>query len=324
MDRSAGKVTEKSQLAFAVAGYAICSSCMLVTNKVAVHVLPAPSLVLFAQLSSAAMAVWGFGEAGLITVDKLEMKKVIAFTPVAFAFLGVIFANIKTLQYANVETFIVFRASTPLVITFCDCIFLGRALPGTRSWISLVGLLAGAIGYVMADSSVEVNGYKWVMVWYGVFCFDQVYIKHAVDSVKMESNWGRVFYCNLLASIPLIPSSYAELMSGKMEWTVNSVTALSASCLLGCGISYFAFLCRKALSATSFTVVGNCCKIATVVINYFIWDLHATPTGIAFLLVSLVSAFFYQQAPMRKSTTGHLLDAEEGGAQKQQESTGNK
>ena len=41
--------------------------------------------------------------------DSLEWSKIRGFAPVAFAFLGVIFANIKTLQYANVETFIVRR-----------------------------------------------------------------------------------------------------------------------------------------------------------------------------------------------------------------------
>lgn len=89
MDRSA---------AFAIGGYAICSSLMLICNKVAVHLLPAPSLVLFAQLSSAAFSVWLCGQLGFIVVDALETKKVIGFLPVAFAFLGVIFANIKTLQ----------------------------------------------------------------------------------------------------------------------------------------------------------------------------------------------------------------------------------
>ena len=36
---------------------------------------------------------------------------------------------------------------------------------------------------------------------YAIFCFDQVYIKHAVDSVPVESNWGRVFYTNFWASL---------------------------------------------------------------------------------------------------------------------------
>ena len=158
IEKQSAKAAESGAVAFAVAGYAVCSATMLVCNKVAVHVLPVPSLVLFAQLLSAAVSVWLVGAAGLITVDALEWGKVKAFAPVALAFLGVIFANIKTLQYANVETFIIFRASTPLLISIADYCFLGRQMPDCRSWLALGGLLLGAAGYVYTDSSVEVDG----------------------------------------------------------------------------------------------------------------------------------------------------------------------
>ena len=46
-----------SKMMFAVVGYATCSSLMLVMNKVAVHVLPAPSFVLLCQLFSSWAAV---------------------------------------------------------------------------------------------------------------------------------------------------------------------------------------------------------------------------------------------------------------------------
>ena len=59
------------------------------------------------------------------------------------------------------------------------------------------------------------------------------------------------------------------------QWTTASVVALATSCTLGVAMSYFAFKCRAAISATTFTVVGNCCKIATVIINVTIWDNHA-------------------------------------------------
>jgi hypothetical protein len=32
-----------------------------------------------------------------------------------------------------------------------DWAFLGRALPTLQSWLSLVGILGGALGYVMTD-----------------------------------------------------------------------------------------------------------------------------------------------------------------------------
>ena len=256
---------------------------MLITNKVAVHTLPAPSLVLFVQLMSAALAVHVVGLLGITDVDSLEYQKVRyyqesswssssrhdrnhlrspsctqvkGFAPVALAFLGVIFANIKTLQYANVETFIVFRASTPIVVSVADFVFLGRALPSCRSWLALLGLCFGVAGYVLTDTSRQFDGYWWIAAWYVLFCFDQIYIKHAVETVAMRSNWGRVFYCNLLAALPLAPWAYDDFFHALEPdaWNAESLAVLAVSSLLGCGISYFAFACRKALSATAFTV----------------------------------------------------------------------
>ena len=132
----------------------------------------------------------------------------------------------------------------------------------------------------------------------------QIYIKHAVDTVRMESNWGRVFYTNLLACAPLVLHGAADPseLPAATEFTAGSVAALAVSCLLGVGMSYFAFLCRKLVSAASFTVIGNCCKIATVCINLLIWDNHAQPIGIACLVFCLVCSYFYQQAPMRRDS----------------------
>ena len=154
-----------SKMLFAVVGYATCSSLMLVMNKVAVHVLPAPSFVLLCQLFSSWAAVKLVGCCGCIVVDDLEWNKLKAFLPVSMAFLACIFANIKTLQYANVETFVVFRASTPLFISLCDYAFLGRELPNMRSTACLVALLFAALGYVLTDATYHVKGYMWVAGW---------------------------------------------------------------------------------------------------------------------------------------------------------------
>jgi hypothetical protein len=148
-------MSSQAEIAFAIGGYATCSSLMLIMNKVAVHVLPAPSLVLLLQLLASAWATWLAGVVGLIVVDPLDWTKVKAFIPVAGAFLAAVFTNMKTLQFANVETFIVFRASTPILISVCDWAFLGRELPTARSWASLGSLVIGAILYVATDAQVR-------------------------------------------------------------------------------------------------------------------------------------------------------------------------
>lgn len=286
---------------FAVLGYGTCSSLMLVVNKLAVHHLPAPSFVLLAQFFCSWFAVKVCGMCGLIVVDRLEWAKLRAFLPISLAFLAAVFANVKTLQFANVETFIVFRASTPLTVSICEWLCLGRELPNLRSTLCLVVLLAGAAAYVLTDAHFVVHGYIWVGVWYFIFCFDQLYIKHAVDNVEVESNWGRVFYTNLWACgiAGTMTAATEPQMLLTFHWSRPAIGMLAVSCLLGVAISYFAFLCRAQVSATHFTVIGNVCKVVTVFINVFIWDKHATPTGLGCLSVCLVAGFFYQPSPKR-------------------------
>lgn len=291
------------QVSIAICLYATCSSTMLVINKLAVHFLPAPAIVLFFQLLASAVAVYVADQAGLVKSEKLEWNKIKAFGIVAIAFLGAIFTNMKTLQYANVETFIVFRSSTPILIAVLDYMFLGRELPNTRSWCSLLMLLVGAAGYVMVDADFEVRAYMWVALWFAVFAFDQVYIKYVCDTVPMTS-WGRVYYTNLLSLAPvtLLGLAFNEHNTiAEFQWTGPSIWALSLSCLCGVAMSYSAFWLRSLVSATSFTVVGIICKIATVVVNLLIWDKHATPAGLAALGVCLFAGSIYQQAPLREA-----------------------
>mmetsp|Transcript_22387 Transcript_22387/g.26978 ORF Transcript_22387/g.26978 Transcript_22387/m.26978 type:complete len:328 (+) Transcript_22387:238-1221(+) len=294
-------VVAQFQVVLAICFYALCSSSMLVVNKLAVHFLPAPAIVLFFQLFSSALAVKLFAVVGWVKADELEWTKVKPFMIVAIAFLGAIFTNMKTLQYANVETFIVFRSSTPILIAILDYMFLGRELPTPRSWASLVGILCGAIAYVMTDSGFEVRAYAWVAAWFIVFAFDQVFIKYVCDTVPMTS-WGRVWYTNFLSLFPLVLVGFAfdeHHMIQEFQWTGPSVYALTVSCICGVGMSYSAFWLRSLVSATSFTIVGIMCKIATVVINLLIWDKHASPSGLAALSVCLAGGCVYQQSPMR-------------------------
>lgn len=88
---------------FAIAGYGICSSLMLVVNKLAVHYLPAPSFVLLIQFIASFSVVKAFGVCGVIEVDALEWSKLRAFLPISAAFVACVYANIKTLQFGNVR-----------------------------------------------------------------------------------------------------------------------------------------------------------------------------------------------------------------------------
>lgn len=291
-----------SPVCLSIVGYAACSSLLLIINKLSVHHFPAPSLILFLQLMSSAIIVKILGILGMIEVDELEWRKAKGFFFVSMAFLATLFANMKTLQYCNIETFIVFRVSTPLLVSVGDYVFLGREMPSRKSWFALTIILFFAGAYAYTDQSFHVTGYMWVSLWYFIFCFDQLYIKYIVDNVKMKSNWGRVYYTNLMASIPV---GISAALNGEFrhlliyDWSSEAMLFVSLSCVVGCAISYCAFLCRSLVSATMFTVIGNVCKVITVLINVIIWDQHASHFGIGCLFCCLFASYNYSQAPKR-------------------------
>ena len=54
------------------------------------------------------------------------------------------------------------------------------------------------------------------------------------------------------------------------------IVALVLSCAGGLGMSYFSFALRAVISATSFSVIGNICKVLTILVNIMMWDQHAS------------------------------------------------
>lgn len=72
----------------------------------------------------------------------------------------------------------------------------------------------------------------------------------------------------------LINSETPILLAGHMP--VGGIIALVLSCLGSLGMSYFSFALRAVISATSFSIIGNICKILTILVNILLWDQHAS------------------------------------------------
>ena len=90
---------------------------------------------------------------------------------------------------------------------------MGRALPSTRSALSLAVVALGAMFYCMTDSEFAMKGmeaYYWVLTYFVLITFEMTYGKKLTSSVKMESVWGPVLYCNLLAVVPMGMLGYVQ------------------------------------------------------------------------------------------------------------------
>ena len=103
------------------------------------------------------------------------------------------------LQHANVETFIVFRSVTPIVVAIADAIFRPYAatLPSARTGATLLLIFVGAVGYVQVDSSFSAHSYLWGSIYVTVFCMEMA--RPEPSEPRTLSPRVRAFVCCLRA-----------------------------------------------------------------------------------------------------------------------------
>uniref|UniRef100_A0A0E0B183 Uncharacterized protein n=1 Tax=Oryza glumipatula TaxID=40148 RepID=A0A0E0B183_9ORYZ len=250
-----------------VIGYALCSSLLAIINKYAVTKFGYPALLTALQYLTSAGGVWILGKLGFLCHDPFNLENAKKFAPAAIVFYLAIFTNTNLLYHANVDTFIVFRSLTPLLVAIADTAFRKQPCPSKLTFLSLVVILGGAVGYVITDSAFSLTAYSWALAY---------------------------LYKSLFTAIE---------SRGERWFQVDAFVAVALSCVFGLLISFFGFATRKAISATAFTVTGVVNKFLTVAINVLIWDKHSSPFGLICLLFTIAGGVLYQQSVTKKGIT---------------------
>lgn len=290
------------------AGYCLSASLLSIINKWAVMKFPYPGALTALQYFTSAAGVLVCGWLKWVEHDPLDLKTLWRFLPAAIIFYLSLFTNSELLLHANVDTFIVFRSVVPIFVAIGETIFLHQPWPSLKTWTSLATIFGGSVIYVMTDYQFTVMAYSWALAYLVSMSIDFVYIKHVVMTIGLNT-WGLVLYNNLEALLlfPLELLIMGELkkikhdISDESDWhSFSVILPVGLSCLFGLSISFFGFSCRKAISATGFTVLGIVNKLLTVVINLVIWDKHSTFVGTVGLLVCMLGGVMYQQSTSNK------------------------
>ena len=247
---------------------------------------------------------------GAVERDRWEWYKIKPYLYYVCMFVATIYANMRALQHSNVETIIVFRSACPLIVCVLDWAFLGRQLPSARSVGALLVILGGCVGYVLTDRAFKLNGmgaYTWVTAYFFIISVEMAYGKHIVGPhLKFASMWGPTLYTNTLSVPPMLTIGLLAHEADKIKNSVVtpvSICLLLSSCVIGVAISYLGWRARSLVTATCYTVLGVANKMFTVLANAMVWDQRASMTGILFLVVCLVGAAGYKQAPLAETPT---------------------
>ena len=154
------QLTPQQAIIASIISYSFCSGTLVLLNKLTLHFLPFPSLVIAFQLMVCITFIYTARYSGLMKVDDIKWEYVKPYLLyVGFFSLGT-YANMRSLNVSNVETVIVFRALTPIIVAFLDAMFLGREWPSHRSWGALTTLVVGAYGYASFDEQFQSQGYS--------------------------------------------------------------------------------------------------------------------------------------------------------------------
>jgi len=316
----AGSLFTKPDVVLAVVLYSLCSGSLVLVNKLILHHLKFPSLVISIQLISCVVMLSFANLAGILKMDAIKWEFMKPYLLYTIAFSTGVYCNMKSLSISNVETVIVFRALAPLLVSFMEASFLGRESPSMRSFAALSVIVLGATGYANTDDDFRTQGtkaYVWPLLYLVCISLEMVYGKKIIRSVKFKTFTGPVQYTNLLGWPPCLFFAYMGGEFGMLKNEIEekgggsfvaycqslpsaAVILLVAGCFIGTGIGYTSWWCRDKVSATSFTLIGVMNKCLTVLVNCLIWDNHASKAGIASLVLCIIGGTFYQQAPMRK------------------------
>ncbi|KAG5602485.1 hypothetical protein H5410_033855 [Solanum commersonii] len=290
------------------AGYCLSASLLSIINKWAIMKFPYPGALTALQYFTSAAGVLMCGWLKLIEPDKLDLRTMWRFLPAAIIFYLSLFTNSELLLHANVDTFIVFRSVVPIFVAIGETLYLHQPWPAMKTWLSLGTIFAGSVLYVSTDYQFTLTAYSWALAYLVSMSIDFVYIKHVVMTIGLNT-WGLVLYNNLEALLlfPVELLIMGELKKIKHEiedesdWhSFQVVLPVALSCLFGLAISFFGFSCRRAISATGFTVLGIVNKLLTVVINLVIWDKHSKLIGTVGLLICMSGGVMYQQSTSNK------------------------
>jgi drug/metabolite transporter (DMT)-like permease len=171
------QLTPQQEIIGSIIAYSFCSGTLVLLNKLTLHHLPFPSLVVSVQLLACIVIIYGAQFAGKIDVDALQWEYVKPYLLYTFFFSTGVYCNMRSLNISNVETVIVFRALSPIIVAFMDALFLGREWPSKRSWTGLSLLVAGAYGYASYDEKFHTQGYNayfWPFLYLIVISLEMV------------------------------------------------------------------------------------------------------------------------------------------------------
>jgi drug/metabolite transporter (DMT)-like permease len=206
----------------------------------------------------------------------------------------------KAIQLLSVETVMMFRSLTIVIVAAGDFMFLKSKIT-TRSIISCLMISLGGLVYASNDLNFHLEGYIIGALYSFSMVVNSLYIKYCFNKHQEMNSWEKAFLNNILSTPAVIALScfyenFRSLSVDMKSLSLGGVISLILSCVMGFGISMSGTKCREVLSATSFDVLGSCTKYLTLALSTVILQAQNSVLSIVGICIALSGTVLYSPA----------------------------
>lgn len=266
---------EGAQLPFGITCWMTCSVGMLVFNKLAITAFPVECSLVALQMATAVVVVPIFGWSSLHIGS---LRDVLRWCMVVPFFTGMLLSSILALKNAPMTLTITFRAICPLVSLAIEQ-FYPHPVRISFGMMGAIGfMMSGVALYTSGLGGSDYHGIFWVFMNNFFAIGDRLLqrLMLAKDQSPVDiSKTGVTVLNNLLGLIPLlavvvIKSEYTEIPAALAGLDSLGAFWITASCIVGVGISYTGVWVQSLISATSFLILVNANKFVIIFLEAFV------------------------------------------------------
>mmetsp|Transcript_20434 Transcript_20434/g.59221 ORF Transcript_20434/g.59221 Transcript_20434/m.59221 type:complete len:344 (-) Transcript_20434:403-1434(-) len=275
MPPEGGQFGAMSRRATAMISTFSCSVGMLLLNKLAVRAFPAVCTLLMLQMAASTVLLlllsWRWLRIG-------SWHDVCRWFPVVPVFICQMLTSLLALKHASMSLVVAFRGMEPLFALAVECqLSKGAIAISSKMIFAMLGMLLGIGIYCVDMQWSEAHGVVAVRVNMALSI-----VSRLVQRYLLAAEHNPVDMClasttivnNALSTILLVPAIYAtgefrEIPALLASLDRDGELAVSASCVLTCGISLSGVWLQSLISATSVLVMKNAARFIIVLLEIF-------------------------------------------------------
>lgn len=282
--------------------YSTLSLSTTLTNKslLTTYSFSYPFALLYWQYIVTAALVIAAKFMGIINYPWPQKETVVRWLPLNALFCLMLVSNTYALRYISIPMVTVIKAVSTVMTGLGDNLFFGQKL--TTGIVSSMVIMVIS-SFVAGANDLDYNslGYFWAGLNAISTTAYVLYMRRIFSSTKV-SEFTAVFLNNTLALPILFPllvvrgefsSAFNYFTEGINAAPVGFGIMFIFNGLSGFALSLASFICVKATSPTTYSMVGSLNKIPLTFIGWVIFGASFTTLGVLSILISLAGGVLY-------------------------------